>query len=122
MGVLGEFLIIAAAAFAGSILAQIPGFPLPSAVAGMLLMLILLLSGIIKLERVRRAADFFLKFLPLFFIPLIVNLLKEGEVLSEYGLEIIAIISITTVITLAVTGLTAKLLLKLIGRGNKAHD
>ncbi|MDC7227507.1 MAG: CidA/LrgA family protein [Spirochaetales bacterium] len=113
MGILGEFLILAVVALSGSLMNLIPWFPLPGAVSGMLLMLILLLSGIIKLERVTNAAGFFLKFLPLFFIPFVINLMKESDVIAAYGVKLILVISVTTLLTMAATGLTAKLLLSL---------
>ena len=119
MGILGEFLIISATATAGILLSMLPWFPLPGAVTGLILMLLLLLSGVVKLERVNRAARFFLKFLPLFFIPVIVNLVKEGEVLSEFGLKLIAVIFITTILTIAATGLTAKLMLVILKKRDK---
>lgn len=114
MGVLGEFLIITAATAAGALLSYIPGFPFPGSVTGMILLLALLLSGILKLKHIKNAADFFLNFLPLFFIPLIVNLLKETELLSQYGGKLLIIIISTTIITLTLTGLTAKLLIRII--------
>lgn len=119
MGVLGEFLIISATAFAGILLSRIPGFPLPGAVTGMILMLIMLLSGVIKLKNIGRAADFFLKYLALFFVPLVVNLIRESKLLAAYGFRLVLVIIATTLITLAATGLTARLLLAAASRGKK---
>ena len=116
MGVVGEFLIIASAGAAGVLFAAIPGFPLPGTVTGMLIMLVLLLSGLIKLKWISSAANFFLKFLPLFFIPLIVNLLREADILNTWGFKLVIIIVLTTVITMAATGLTAKLMLAVLHR------
>ena len=113
MGVLGEFLIISMAAAAGVFIAAIPGFPFPGSVTGMIIMLILLSTKLLKLEQIVHASDFFIRFLPLFFIPLIVNLLKETTILEDYGFELFIVIILTTVITLAATGLTAKLMLSL---------
>lgn len=114
MGILGEVLIITATTAAGTLLSYIPGFPFPGSVTGMLLMLILLLSGLIKLEQIKYASGFFLGFLPLFFIPLIVNLLEETEILGQYGVKLLIIIIGTSVITLITTGLTAKLLINIM--------
>ncbi len=116
MGVLGEFLIISGAAAAGVLLSAIPQFPLPGSVTGMLILLFLMLIGVLKPERIKHAADFLIRFLPLFFIPLIVNLLKESELLETYGLKLLIIIISTTLITLAATGLTAHLLLSAASR------
>ena len=85
-------------------------------------MLILLLTRIVKLDRIKNAAGFLLKFLPLFFVPLIVNLLKEQELLSRYGIKLLIIITGTTIITLATTGLTAMLLLKIMGGKDGRND
>ncbi len=95
------------------LLALIPGFPLPGTVTGMVFMLILLLSGAVKLNKIKHAAGFFLTFLPMFFVPLIVNLLKEGNLLREYGIKLLIVIMTSTVITMLAAGLTAKLMLNL---------
>ena len=115
MGILGEFLIIISTAAAGNLISTIPGFPLPGTVCGMLLMFLFLMTGFIKLDRIRSAAGFFLRFLPLFFIPLIINLIQEKQLISRYGIKLFIIILATTVITMLVTGFTAALLLKLSG-------
>lgn len=122
MGILGEFLIIAATALTGILLAAVPGFPFPGAVTGMIIMLIMLMTRIIKLDRIKNASGFFIKFLPLFFIPFIVNLLKEQELLREYGFKFLLIIVGTTIITLAATGLTAMLLMKIIHEKDGRDD
>jgi holin-like protein len=111
LGVLGEFLLICLVTSAGVLIAEIPGFPFPGSVTGMVIMLTLLLTGILKLKAICRATDFFIGFLPLFFIPLIVNITSEQALLSRYGIKLLIVISLTTVITLITTGLTAKLLL-----------
>lgn len=118
MGVLGEFLIIASAGAAGVLLSAIPGFPLPGTVAGMIIMFILLVCGAVKIKQIEKTAGFFLKFLPLFFIPVIVNLLNEKETFQTYGFKLILIIIITTLITLTATGLTAKLMLHILEKRN----
>ncbi|MDC7124629.1 MAG: CidA/LrgA family protein [Spirochaetales bacterium] len=119
MSILSEFLIIIITAITGTVLANIPGFPLPGTVTGMILMLLLLLTKIISLNHVKRTADFLLALLPLFFVPLVVNIVNEKKILSEYGIKILIIVFITTIITISITGLTTKLLLFLY---NKRKD
>ena len=122
MGVLGEFLIISATTLAGFLLSAIPGYPLPGAVSGLILMLLMLLSGIVRLKHISKAAAFLIGFLPLFFVPLIVNLVKETEILKTYGLKLLAVILATTLITMAATGLTAKLLFTLKEKKGGSDD
>lgn len=113
MGVLGEFLLISIITSAGVLIAEIPGFPFPGTVTGMVLLLVLLLTGIVKLKHIGRAADFLTGFLPLFFIPLVVNIMSEQALLSRYGIKLFIVIIPTTIITLLVTGLTAALLIRI---------
>lgn len=120
MGILGEFLIISLTTATGILIAAIPGFPLPGTVTGMIIMLILLVTGVIKIKQIQRVSDFLTGTLPLFFIPLIVNIIGEQEILGSYGIQLLIIIIPTTLITLIITGLTAKLLLTL--SGNKSED
>ncbi|MBI9109248.1 MAG: CidA/LrgA family protein [Spirochaetales bacterium] len=123
MGVLGEFLLISLVTTAGVLIATIPLLPFPGTVTGMLIMLILLLTNIIKVKQISRASDFFSSFLPLFFIPLIVNITSEQELLSRYGIKLLIVIIPTTITTLIATGLTAKLLLYLTEKKrNKAGE
>lgn len=115
-GIGTDLLVICLTAAAGSLLAAIPGFPFPGSVAGMILMLLLLLFRLIRLEWVEKAADFFLTFLPLFFIPLVVNILDEQELLSAYGLKIAAVIFLSSIITIITTALTVRFVLFISGR------
>lgn len=113
LNILSELLIIFTTAAAGMLASLIPGFPFPGPVAGMLIMAVLLVTGILDLKKIHRAADFFTASLPLFFIPLIINLMKETEILGKYGLKIGLIVIISTVLTMAVTALTVSLLFRL---------
>jgi holin-like protein len=122
LGIFGEFLLILLVTAAGVLVSSVPGFPLPGSVTGMLIMLVLLLSGLIKLSSIRRASDILIKFLPLFFIPLIVNIIREGGLVSRYGSRIAVVIISTTIITLAVTGLTAKMMIHLTGKSEKGTE
>jgi len=119
LGVLGEFLLISLITSAGVFIAEIPGFPFPGTVTGMMIMLILLITNIIKLKQISRVSSFFTGFLPLFFIPLIVNITSEQDMLRQFGVKLLIIIIPTTIITLIITGLTAKLLLYVAEKNRK---
>ena len=116
MGILGEFLIICLVTAAGIAVSKIPGFPLPGTVTGMMLMLLLFILKIVKTERVNKAAGMLVNYLPLLFIPLIVNITKESELLKSYGIKLLIVVVLSTFITMTVTALTAKLLFNLAKR------
>ena len=118
MGVLGDFLIICLVTSAGALVSAIPGFPFPGTVTGMMIMVLLLLFRAVKVRRIERAADFLIRFLPLFFIPLIINIMKEYDLISRFGFKLLLIIFLTAVITMIITGLTAKALLSAAGKRN----
>ena len=48
-------------------------FTMPATIIGMLLLLVLLMSGLIKKEQIETTADFFLSNLPFFFVPAVVQ-------------------------------------------------
>ncbi|MGL4820174.1 MAG: CidA/LrgA family protein [Bacilli bacterium] len=68
---------------------DLSGVPIPGNVVGMLLVFILLLSGVLPLSRVERLADFLLKHLAFFFIPIAVGLMAYGSLLAENGFTIL---------------------------------
>lgn len=83
------------------------GLPIPGNVVGVLLLFALLCLGVIKLKHVELAADFLLKHLVFFFVPVAVGLMEWGQVFYDYGLTLLAAIVISAVLPLlAVGGLT----------------
>lgn len=64
-----QFCIIAGVSFAGELLHAVLPFPIPASVYGLVMMVILLLSGIVKLEMIEETADFFIATMGIFFVP-----------------------------------------------------
>lgn len=83
------------------------GLPIPGNVVGVMLLFALLCLGVIKLQYVELAADFLLKHLVFFFVPVAVGLMEWGQVFYDYGLTLFAAIVISAVLPLlAVGGIT----------------
>lgn len=79
--------------------------PLPGSVAGMLLLFLFLLTGVIKLDWIEKAASFQLKHLTLLFIPPIVSLFlsaRLGEILNWSIILILIISSICSLLGTAI--------------------
>jgi holin-like protein len=66
--------------------------PIPGTVVGMVLLFGLLTAGIIKVEQVQLAADFLLKHMLFFFIPIAVGLMNWGSLFWDNGLVLAAAI------------------------------
>lgn len=104
---LGIVLIIA---FLGELISKIFHLPLPGNVLGIIILLGLLSLRIIKVEMVDDISSFLLDHLPFFFIPAGVGLISNLELLKGEGLAILLVCLISTIIVIAVTGLTIEFL------------
>lgn len=78
--------------------------PLPGNVAGLVLMFVALLSGVVPLRFVEQGAALLLACLPLFFVPLAVGLGSTAQLTASSGLAILLILSGSAAVGFAVTG------------------
>ena len=104
MKYLKQFLIIALVSLAGEGLHAILPLPVPASVYGLVLMLLLLLTGALKIEQVRGASTFLIEIMPVMFIPAAVGLLDSWEALQGMLVPFIVITVSTTVFVMVVTG------------------
>ena len=110
MRLIGQFLIIAGVSFAGEILSLLLPLPVPASIYGLVLMLILLMTGVVKLHQVKTAADFLIEIMPLMFIGPSVGLMESLPALQAMLLPLVVILILTTLLTMGATGLTAQAL------------
>lgn len=99
-----QFGIILAVAFAGEILNTLIPLPIPASIYGLVIMLILLCTGIIRPAAVNSAAKLLIDIMPLMFIPAGVGLLKAWDVLRPIFLPVAVITLVSTVAVMAVSG------------------
>lgn len=112
MRLMGQFLIIAGVSFAGEILSLLLPLPVPASIYGLVLMLILLMTGVVKLHQVKTAADFLIEIMPLMFIGPSVGLMESLPALQAMLLPLVVILILTTLLTMGATGLTAQALVR----------
>lgn len=112
MRLIGQFLIIAGVSFAGELLSLLLPFPVPASIYGLVLMLILLMTGVIKLHQVKTAADFLIEIMPLMFIGPSVGLMESLPALQAMLLPLVVILILTTLLTMGATGLTVQALVR----------
>jgi holin-like protein len=105
---LGQLALLIAIYLAGNRIVVLVGLPIPGNVVGVALLYLLLNLGLVKLKHVQDAADFLLKHLVFFFIPVTVDLMNWGSVFFRYGLALAAAIVVSTLLTFVATGRLAQ--------------
>ncbi|MBU3131267.1 CidA/LrgA family protein [Clostridium gasigenes] len=117
MKIFREALIILSIYLIGEIISKGLSLPVPGNIIGMLILLTLLCSNIIKLEKIETISSFFLDHLAFFFIPAGVGLLTSFDIIKSSLIQILLICIISTSIIIAVTGLIVQCL---VNRSNKS--
>lgn len=96
--------IILALALAGEGISRLSGLPVPGSIMGMLLLLILLKTKVLRVEQVSEVTDFLLAHINFFFIPVGVGIMVSYKYLEGHYLAGITLILVTTVVVMAVSG------------------
>lgn len=122
MKIISQYLIILICLIAGEFISRFFNIPIPGNVLGMIILLIALISGIVKLEKVEGAASTLIKNLPLFFVPAGVGIMAYFNIVSKYAAAIMIATFLSTLLVLLVTGHITQGAISLKGRGNRNND
>jgi holin-like protein len=110
MRILLQIALILGICYAGDLIHDYTGIPVPGNILGMLILLLLLCLKIVKLDQIKEVSDFFLKRLSFFFLPPAIGLMLVGDdVKSQWPILLLLCIAIT-IVTMATTGWTVQLL------------
>lgn len=104
--IIGLFLI-------GEFMSKTFSLSIPGNILGMLLLLFLLCTKVIKLEMVEDISNFFLSHLAFFFIPAGVGLMTSYGLIKPNLLEIFMVCIISTILVIIITGLTVDFVINL---------
>jgi len=104
---------IAAISFVGELLNYLLPLPIPGSIYGLVLMLILLVTGVVKLDRVKAVGDWLVSIMPVMFVGPVVGLISSYDSYKDIIVPVFVITALTTVITMAATGLTAQGIIRL---------
>lgn len=118
MRILRQLLIILGVWLAGEVISRVLHLPIPGNVIGMFIMLILLGTGVVKVEKVIQVSNFFLDNIALFFIPSVAAIIIYYEQIKGQVFQVLISLFLSTVIVFLVTGYTVEGLLRL----KKKHD
>lgn len=105
--------VFAAIMLLSNIIIKYLPFPMPASVMGLILLFIALCTKVVKLEQVEGLGTSLTGLISFLFVPSGISVINSLGIMGEYGIQIVSIIIIATVILLAVTGWSASALLKL---------
>ena len=94
----------------------IPYLIIPGSLIGMILLLMLLITKVIKFDWIDSVSDFFLKNMAFFFVPSVVSLLAYFEIITPILWKLLLILFISFIVTFASVGLSAKLTIYLLNK------
>ena len=95
--------------------------PIPGSIYGLVLMLVLLTTKIIKIEQVKEVGEFLIEIMPLMFIPAAVGLLTSWKQLQSILVPVVIITVVTTFVVMIVTGKVTDSLLQSGGKEEMKH-
>lgn len=123
MKYLKQFVIILAVTCAGEFLKMLLPFPVPASIYGLVIMLLVFVTGKVKLEQVDSASIFLIQTMPVMFIPAGVGLIQAWPTLKSVAAPVLFITIVTTFIVMTVTGkITDYLVQKHDSRGGAGHE
>ena len=99
-----QLAIIIMVCFAGELVRFIVPLPVPGSIWGLVLMFVLLVTGVIKLEKVETVADFLVDCMPIMFVPGGVGLMRSWSTLKSMLPAAVCSIVLVTPFVMVVTG------------------
>lgn len=106
-----QLAIIFAVTAVGEILKYLLPLPVPASIYGLVLMLILLMTKVIKLEQVKETGEFLIEIMPLMFIPPSVGLMASWGQFKEMLIPLVVISLLSTFAVMISTGKISDFLL-----------
>ena len=115
-----ESAIIFGITMIGEFLNELLPLPVPAGVYGLFLLLILLCTGLLKLNDIEATGNFLLEIMPILFIPASVGLIESYDAMKAILVPLIVICLISTVVVMGVTGKVTEFMVKLLKK-NKTN-
>ncbi|RGD74519.1 CidA/LrgA family protein [Anaerofustis stercorihominis] len=112
MKYLYQFLIIALITFISELLNYIIPLTIPASIYGLVIMLVLLKSGVLKLKYIKDVGSFLLDTMPIMFVPIGVEIITLYSAMTDFIFPATVITIVTTIIVMVVTGLVSQKIIR----------
>jgi len=116
MKYLKQLAIILAVSCAGEVLNALIPLPVPAGIYGMVLMLVLLLTGALKLPAVEESADFLVAIMPVMFIPAAAGLWDARGDIASFLIPCILAVVVLTPLVMGASGSVTQAILRREGK------
>lgn len=93
--------------------------PVPGSIIGMLLLFFLLLSGLVKERLLDEGADLLLRYMPLFFVPATVGVIRYFDVFAGKGSLLLVALLVSTFLIMIISGLVGQKTVELVDNRKK---
>ena len=114
MSIVSQLFVVFFVYLASEGIAALLPFTFPASVLGMVILLVLLLTKVLKPAQLKESSDFLLGNMLLFFIPTCVSVITYADVLFRNFWPIVVISVLTTPLVFFVTGQVVQLTMKRI--------
>ncbi|MDP4525411.1 antiholin-like murein hydrolase modulator LrgA [Bacillus halotolerans] len=121
-GFLTQAFIFAVVMLVSNMISAFVPIPIPASVVGLVLLFLLLCLKVIKLEQVETLGASLTSLIGFLFVPSGISVMNSLGVMQQYGLQIVLVILLATIILLGATGLFSQLILTLSGKRKTADD
>ena len=116
MKYLRQIIIILFISFLGEVLNYLIPLPVPASIYGIIIMFGLLVSGRLKLSSVKETSHFLIDIMPIMFVAPAVSLMDSWDVFAASAVKYVALVIISTVLAMGITGVVTQLMLR-AGKG-----
>ncbi|MBR5509673.1 MAG: CidA/LrgA family protein [Lachnospiraceae bacterium] len=107
-----QLLIILCISFMGEVLKYLIPLPVPASIYGLLLLLTALLTGVLKLEKIKDVSVFLIEIMPLMFIPAAVGLMDSWSALGGILVQVIITVVVSTIVVMGVSGVVTQMIIR----------
>ena len=123
MNIMAEIGLICGICLAGVAIEAALPFAFPGSVISMILLVVLLLTGVIKIKHIQRVSGFLTANMAFFFLPSCVGILEYFDIIKGSLLPILGICFLTTPLVYLITAWTVRgvMILCAKGKGGGEH-
>ena len=119
MKYIGQLCIILGISVIGEVLNYLIPLPVPASIYGLVIMLVLLCTKVLKVHQVKETSNFLLAVMPMMFIPAGAGVIKYWSYIKPMLIPCIIIMIFVTVIVMAVTGRITQAIITFKEKGGK---
>lgn len=121
MKYIGQLCIILGISVVGEVLNHYIPLPVPASIYGLVIMLILLCTKILKVHHVKETSEFLLAAMPIMFIPAGAGVIEYWSYIKPMLIPCIIIMIVVTVVVMAITGRVTQAIIKIKGKGSEQN-